>query len=181
MQCNQPWQRLLFSAGRKTKQRSSGRKKCKCKKKKKNAQPMHHANLTLVRQSLCTWVSPDELGGGGEAVNIARIIMTFPSSASSGKPPRGGGEDSFSKQLEQKHSPCWCWVTRTPISPLPGLVSPTTRCSLRCQGMLPFQEMLFVMFASPLATTASGWGPAPHCSLLAPSTLPALINHHHNN
>lgn len=53
----------------------------------KNAQAMHHANLTLVRQRLCTWVSPDELVGGGEAVNTAQIIVTFRSSAPAGNIP----------------------------------------------------------------------------------------------
>lgn len=128
----------------------------------KNAQAMHHANLTLVRQRLCTWVSPDELIGGGEAVNTAQIIVTFRSSAPAGNIPRGdrGGSP---EQLEQKHST----AERRPKCP--GCPFPF---SLLCfphhkvlLGDAAFPEMLIVMFARPSATRASGWGPVLLCSL----------------
>lgn len=128
----------------------------------KNTQAMNHANLTLVRQRLCTWVSPDELVGGGEAFNTTQIIVTFHSSAPAGNTSRGdrGGSP---EQLEQKDSTTG-GRPKCPRCPFPF--------SLRCfphhkvlLGNAAFPEMLTVMFARPSVTRASGWGLVLLCSL----------------
>lgn len=124
---------------------------------------MNHANLTLVRQRLCTWVSPDELVGGGEAFNTTQIMVTFHSSAPAGNTPRGDRGASPLSEGSRSTAPLVGGPSVLDAHfPSPCAVSHITRCFW---GNAAFPEMLAVMFARPSVTRASGWGLVLLCSL----------------